>query len=71
MIAAVIAGAVGLPIVARTCAEVARYRFTQGASANTWLIDRYGYDSGMFLDKLLGAGRLLDEDCADRASSRR
>jgi hypothetical protein len=56
MIAAVIAGALGLPIVARTCAEVARYRFTHGASANAFLIDRYGYDTGMFLDKLLGAG---------------
>jgi hypothetical protein len=56
MIAAVIAGALALPLVARLGAEVARYRFTRGASANAWLIDRFGYDAGMFLDKLLGAG---------------
>lgn len=56
MIAAAIAGALALPIVARLGAEVARYRFTRGASANPWLIDRFGYDAGMFLDKLLGAG---------------
>jgi hypothetical protein len=56
MIAAVIAGALALPIVARLGAEVARYRFTRGAPANAWLIDRFGYDAGMFLDKLLGAG---------------
>ena len=56
MITAVIAGALALPIVARLGAEVARYRFTRGASANAWLIDRCGYDTGMFLDKLLSAG---------------
>ena len=49
MITAVIAGALALPIVARIGAEVARYRFTRGASANAWLIDRCGYDTGMFL----------------------
>ena len=36
--------------------KVARFRFTNGASANAWLIDRFGYDTGMFLDKLLAAG---------------
>ena len=56
MIAAVIAGALALPVVASLGAQVARYRFTRGASANTWLIDHAGYDTGMFLDKLLGAG---------------
>ena len=45
-----------LPIVGRVGAEVARFRFTSGASANAWLIDRFGYDTGMFLDKLLAAG---------------
>lgn len=55
-IAAVIAGAFALPIVARVGAEVSRYRFTHGATANAWLIDRFGYDVGMFLDKLLSAG---------------
>jgi hypothetical protein len=54
-IASVIAGALALPIVARVGAEVARYRFTHGATANAWLIDRFGYDVGMFLDKLLAA----------------
>ena len=56
MIAAVIAGAIAMPLVARLGAEVARYRFTRGAPANAWLIDRFGYDVGMFLDKLLSAG---------------
>ena len=56
MIAAVIAGALALPAVARLGAEVARFRFTSGADAMAWLIDRFGYDVGMFLDKLLGAG---------------
>lgn len=56
MIAAVIAGALALPVVASLGAQVARYRFMRGASANTWLIDHAGYDTGMFLDKLLGAG---------------
>jgi hypothetical protein len=54
-IAAVIAGALALPAVAKIGAEVARYRFTRGAGANAWLIDRFGYDVGMFLDKLLTA----------------
>jgi hypothetical protein len=56
MITAVLAGALALPIVARLGSEVARYRFTRGAPANAWLIDRFAYDTGMFLDKLLGAG---------------
>lgn len=56
MIAAVVAGALALPVVASLGAQVARYRFTRGASANAWLIDHAGYDTGMFLDKLLGAG---------------
>ena len=56
MIAAVIVSALALPIVGRVGAEVARFRFTSGASANAWLIDRFGYDTGMFLDKLLAAG---------------
>jgi len=54
-IAAVVAGALALPAVAKIGADVARYRFTRGASANSWLIDRFGYDVGMFLDKLLTA----------------
>jgi hypothetical protein len=56
MIAAVIGGALILPALAKIGAEVARYRFTSGAGAFAWLVDRYGYDQGMFLDKLLGAG---------------
>ncbi|MGB3551464.1 MAG: hypothetical protein WA993_12275 [Candidatus Binatus sp.] len=56
MIAAVIVCALVLPIVARVGAEIARLRFTSGASANAWLIDHFGYDVGMFLDKLLTAG---------------
>ena len=55
-IAAVIGGAIILPAVAKIGADVARYRFTSGAGALAWLIDRYGYDVGMFLDKLLTAG---------------
>jgi hypothetical protein len=54
--AAVIVSALVLPIVARVGGEVARYRFTAGAPAAAWLIDRFGYDVGMFLDKLLAAG---------------
>ena len=54
-LAAVIAGALALPALAKIGAEVARYRFTSGASAGAWLIDRFGYDVGMFLDKLLTA----------------
>ena len=56
MIATVIAGAIALPTFAKIGADVARYRFTSGASAFAWLVDRYGYDQGMFLDKLLNAG---------------
>src|SRR6267142_859922 len=54
-IAAAIAGGLALPAVAKIGAGAARYRFTSGASANAWLIDRFGYDVGMFLDKLLTA----------------
>jgi hypothetical protein len=54
-IVSAIAGALALPIVARVGAGVARYRFTRGASANAWLIDRFDYGVGMFLDKLLSA----------------
>ncbi|HEY6301324.1 MAG TPA: hypothetical protein VIW95_16915 [Candidatus Binatus sp.] len=56
MIAAVIVSGVVLPIVGRRSAEIARFRFTTGASANELLIDRFGYETGMFLDKLLSAG---------------
>jgi hypothetical protein len=56
MIAAVIASALVLPIVGRIGAQIARFKFTSGASANELLIDRFGYDTGMFLDKLLAAG---------------
>jgi len=56
MIAAVIVCALVLPMVGRVGAKIARLRFTSGASANAWLIDRFGYDTGMFLDKLLAAG---------------
>jgi hypothetical protein len=55
MIAAAIVCALVLPIVARVGAQVARFKFTSGASANAWLIDRFGYDMGIFLDKLLTA----------------
>ena len=56
MIAAAIVCALVLPIVGRIGAQIARFKFTSGASANSWLIDRFGYDAGMFLDKLLAAG---------------
>lgn len=56
MIAAVIVGALALPIVGRVGAEIARFRFTNGGSTRAWLIDRFAYDTGMFLDKLLAAG---------------
>jgi len=56
MIAAVIVGALVMPIVGRYTAEVARFSFTSGGSLNSSLIDRFGYDTGMFLDKLLAAG---------------
>ena len=55
MIAAVIVAALVLPIVGRVSAEIARFRFTSGASANEFLIDRFGYDTGMIIDKLLSA----------------
>jgi hypothetical protein len=55
-IAAVIVGALVLPIVGRVGAELARFRFTSGAPAHEWIIDRFGYDAGKFLDKLLAAG---------------
>jgi hypothetical protein len=56
MVAAVIVGALALPVVARISAQVARFRFASGASTHDLLIDRFGYDTGMFLDKLLSAG---------------
>ena len=56
MIAAVIVSALLLPIVGRIGAQIARFKFTSGASVNELLIDRFGYDTGMFLDKLLAAG---------------
>jgi hypothetical protein len=56
MTAAVIGSALALPIVGRIGAEVARFKFTSGGLVNAWLIDRFGYDSGLFLDKLLAAG---------------
>jgi hypothetical protein len=56
MIAAVIGCALALPIVGRVGAEVARFKFTSGGFVNAWLIDRFGYDTGLFLDKLLAAG---------------
>lgn len=56
MIAAVIVGALALPIVGRIAAEIARFRFTGGGFLDAWLIDRFTYDTGMFLDKLLAAG---------------
>jgi hypothetical protein len=55
MIASVIVCALVLPIVARVSARVARFKFTSGAAANASLIDRFGYDVGIFLDKLLTA----------------
>jgi len=56
MVSAVIVSALMLPIVGRIGAQIARFKFTSGASANELLIDRFGYDTGMFLDKLLAAG---------------
>ena len=56
MVAAVIVGGLILPIVARISSEIARFEFTSGGSATTWLIDHFHYDTGMFLDKLLTAG---------------
>jgi hypothetical protein len=54
--AAVIAGAVAIPVVARTVAEVARYKWSSDAMPHSWLIAHLGYDLGMILDKLLAAG---------------
>jgi hypothetical protein len=56
MVSAVIVSALMLPIVARIGAQIARFKFISGASANELLIDRFGYDTAMFLDKLLAAG---------------
>jgi hypothetical protein len=56
MIAAVIVGALVLPVVGRLSAEVARFSFTSGGSTDAWLIDHFGYDTGIVLDKLLTAG---------------
>ncbi len=56
MITATIASAVVLPIAGRISAEVARLRFISGGFATGWLIDRFGYDVGSILDKLLTAG---------------
>ena len=55
MVTATIAGALALPVIARATAQVARFKFTSGASISTWLIDRFTYDEGKFLDKLLTA----------------
>jgi mannose/fructose/N-acetylgalactosamine-specific phosphotransferase system component IID len=55
MVVSAIAAALGLPIFARLSAEVARFNFTSGASIGSWLIDRFTYDEGLFLDKLLTA----------------
>lgn len=55
MVTAVIVGALALPVVARISAEAARFQFTSGESIRSWLIDRFAYDAGMFLDKLLAA----------------
>jgi len=55
MVSAAIVGGLALPLVGRVGVEVARFRFTSGGSVTSWLIDRFGYDTGMFLDKLLTA----------------
>jgi hypothetical protein len=55
MVAAVIIGALVLPVVGRFCADVARFDFTRGGAMTSWLIDRFTYGEGMFLDKLLAA----------------
>lgn len=54
--AAVVAGAVAIPLVARTVAEVARYKWSIDATPHSWLIGHLGYDHGMIVDKLLAAG---------------
>lgn len=55
-VAAVIAGAIALPPLARLGAEISRYQFLSGAFLHARLIDRFGYDIGMLLDKILAAG---------------
>lgn len=55
MVTATIAGVLALPVIARVIAQVARFNFTSGASIRAWLIDRFTYDEGKFLDKLLTA----------------
>jgi hypothetical protein len=54
-VTATIAGALALPVIARASAKVARFNFTSGESVRSWLIDRFTYDEGKFLDKLLTA----------------
>lgn len=56
LVGAVIVGALFLPVIGRFCAEVARFDFSRDSGLNSWLIDRFTYDVGMFLDKLLAAG---------------
>ena len=56
MVAAVIVGGLILPIVAQINAQIARFTFTSGGSTTAWLIDHFGYDTGIILDKLLTAG---------------
>ena len=54
--AAVVSGAIAIPVVARVVAAVARYRFFSDALPHPWLIAHFGYEAGKFLDKLLAAG---------------
>src|SRR5882757_249944 len=56
LIAAVIVSALVLPVVGRISGKIARFKFTSGEFASGRLIDRFGYETGMFLDKLLAAG---------------
>jgi hypothetical protein len=56
MVAAVVVGGLILPIVARINAQIARFKFTSGGSVTAWLIDHFGYDTGIILDKVLMAG---------------
>jgi hypothetical protein len=55
MVTATITGVLALPVIVRVIAQVARFNFTSGASIRSWLIDRFTYDEGKFLDKLLTA----------------
>ena len=55
MVAAVIIGALVLPLIGRFSAEIARFHFARGGAVSSWLIDRFSYGEGMFLDKLLAA----------------